>query len=280
MRFLFAALALSLSALAATADTPRPDTVDDTLDLLHAAIVEAGFDEARIDRADMSIETAPGTGGGMVIYPDNIHRALQNAGSDAERQEMLDNFIAAMLTPQTFPEDAPLPVDRILPVVRHRDIGVPPGMDTPPLSDPFVGDMVVMYVVDYPTHAAYLNAEDLDKASLSRVDMTDIAFINFDRYGATVQLHSSPPFHILVLDGFYEASFLLRPDFWPQLEAMLEIEMAVIAPTRDLLVIADARDPDAVAGLREIRDDALANGAYPLSESLLFWRDGGWQVGR
>ncbi|KPP90389.1 MAG: hypothetical protein HLUCCA08_15620 [Rhodobacteraceae bacterium HLUCCA08] len=278
MRLLFAALALSLTALAAAADTPRPETVDDTLDLLHAAIREAGFDAARIDRADQSISTAPGTGGGMVVYPDNIHRALQTAGSDAERQAMLDNFIAAMLTPQTAPEAEPLPVDRILPVVRHRDLGLPPGMDMPPLSDPFVGDMVVMYVVDHPSHVAYLTGNDLDAAGLSRADMTDIAFINFDRYGATVQLHSTPPVHMLVLDGFYEASFLLRPDFWPQLEAMLEIDLAVIAPARDMLVIADATDPVALDSLRRIRDDALANGAYPLSEDLLFWRDGAWRT--
>lgn len=273
MRSLLAAVAIIFLTLPGAADVPRPATTDDTLDLLYESFVAAGYPDAVIDHENELVRI-----GDVLVHAMNIHQTLQTADNDAERQTAFDNFVSVMVSELDGQEVAILPIERILPVIRHRDFGMPPGMEELPVTDPFIGDMVLMYALDFPTHVSYLAPSDLERASLSRTDLTDIAFINFDRRGATVQVFSEPPLHVLVLDGFYEASFLARPGFWPEVEEMMGFRPAVIAPTRDLVVFADAEDPEALAALRGVRDEALEAGAYPLSEMLLVWDGEGWTV--
>lgn len=79
----------------------------------------------------------------------------------------------------------------------------------------------------------------------------------------------------LVLDGFYENAFVLDDGLWDRLEAEIG-PVAISIPARDMVMIAPKNDPNLVELMTDIRDMALADHPYPLSEHLFARNNGAW----
>lgn len=166
LRFAFA---LTLAAAPAWADIAKPDTLVDTLVALRAAIGAEGFAQAEIDMINMNIKV-DGTDGGSVINPDNIHRSLLQAGSDAERQQVMDRFVASLLiATAAIPNVTVLPTAQVFPVVRHVDYLASIDDTGRVVQAHGFGDMDVFFVVDYPDSTASVSPDMMATAGLTAI---------------------------------------------------------------------------------------------------------------
>lgn len=268
--------AVFFSATAANADIPKPDNLMDTLGLMLERLQPA-FPDAQINRRDRNISLDAEQEN--IVNPDNIHAVLRSIDDGAEREQALNDFlstIAASMTAEPLdPEN--LPLDRILPVVRHESFAQ--GTAAADLySEPFVGDMILIYAIDYPDRVAYVTNPNLSGAGLSGAELASIADSNFEAKLDVLRFDSNGISFMAVIDGFYESSLVLDTTFWADTSAQFGDDIVMIVPNRDLLVFVPASEADEVAFLNGLRQNALANGTHQLSELMYIWQGGAWQV--
>lgn len=265
-----------ICAVPAWADIPRPETREETLEALHSAVLDAGFSQATIDREDVSITVDSSDDNSFTLFPDNLHRSLQGAADDTERQAILDGFIET-LRAQMSPSDD-FNRDQIMPRLQHQDY-IAFAEDPDALQHrPFVGDLVITYVVDYPTHTASFSAEMMTEEDLTPNTLHRLAVENLIAASKDLRIESSTiGVYFLTLDGFYENAMMLDAEMWDSITTQIG-QLAVTVPSRDFVMIAPRDDADVVAAMRQVRDDALAESPYPLSNLTFTWVDGAWDV--
>ncbi len=273
-------LVLWTIAAPAVAQIARPETVRDTLELMRNAYLTLdGVETAEIDFSDQSISVGGPSGIEFLSYPDNLHRQLQAAESDAERQQIFDGFLAGLVESFAAADaDVPKDVATILPVIRHEDF--PQGVedDLAPLSDPFVGDLRIFYVFNNPTTLSYVVPGDATELGLDASELFALASGNLARAGWHPEI-AGDGISYLVFDGTYEASFLLNSEIWNDLDEELG-QIVMIPLARDLVLFTDADRDGAEASLQSLAADLWEEVAYPLSNLTYEWRDGAWQVRR
>jgi uncharacterized protein YtpQ (UPF0354 family) len=263
-------LALCLFAAPAWADIPKPETLDQTLALMLPRVVEA-FPEARIDWTARNIDLGDG---GSVLNPDNIHAVLRTIEDGAEREAELDRFIATMVTAlQDVPADDGLPLDRVYTVVRHESWATLAGSEDL-LWEPFVGDMIRVFAIDYPDRVSYVTQTLLAEEDANLEDLRWAAQQNMIAKGQNAQFQSDGTIIFAVLDGFYESSLIMDERLLADIALQLQSDLVIAVPARDLFVFAPSTDAAGLARLREILTDVSANAPHQLSEHLYLWSGG------
>jgi uncharacterized protein YtpQ (UPF0354 family) len=150
------------------------------------------------------------------------------------------------------------------------------------VMSPFVGDLVVTYVVDTDDKLQFVQNRHLNAAGMDHRQLHDLGIRNLFRQLkiGSFDVHDVGPFHAVTLDGHFEASLLLIDSLWDEVLIKLASNGAVAAvPARDFLVFCDRADALAIEHMRQyIRK--LDDGMQPLTMSL-FERDTAtrrWQV--
>lgn len=262
-------------ATSSQADISRPDTLADTLEIIDEAVRAAGFDDVSIDRADSSVLVKMPDGSIFTLSPDNLHLNLQSASDDIARQSMVDTMVATLRATTSQPDTASFTQDQILPRLQHIDF-VQANPDFQYL--PFAGNLVVTYVVDFPTHTSSLHAEDMTAQSLSLADVQTIAIDNLIAASQSMTIEGSTSgIYYLAFDGFYENALMLDSEMWDNITTQLG-PLAVTVPTRDLVMFVPRDDAALVRSMTSIRDQALSDSAYTISEQMFTWDAGQWVV--
>ncbi len=275
MRQILFTLCLALST-PSYADVPRPDTIPETLQLLVTAMRASGFPNAAIDMNDLSVVTDLDDERSAVTYPDNLHRSLQNATTDEERQAVLDTFVTALAAGRN--SSAEFDAARVMPILRPLDYLDPVSEGIKVQSRPFVGDLMVTYVLDYPTHTTSISVEVMADAGYGADDLHDLALLNLHAVSANLTVEGSDVgIYVLALDGYYENALLLDRDLWDDITAQIG-PVAVTVPARDFVMIAPLSEPAQVRLMTGIRDQALLDSPYPISAEAFTWFNGEWSV--
>jgi uncharacterized protein YtpQ (UPF0354 family) len=259
----------------AWAEVPRPETLDDTLELMRAAYEASDrFQNVEADSEEKSIRLSDGSDGEFVSYPDNLHQMLQAAESDVERQQVLDDFIAGLIEHVAGPEVTD-DISMVVPVVRHRDFaeGI---AEEGPVSRPLAGELAVFYVFDRPRSISYVTPTHLRDLGVTEEDLPKIAADNLARLGWSPELEGDGLW-MLVFDGTYEATFLLDEGLWNGFDAQLET-IIMVALARDLVIFTDAGFDGAEDGLRKLAADLFPDVTYPLSDQVFEWTGAGWSL--
>lgn len=265
-----------LSAFPALSEVARPETLDDTLRAMAGAFEETGlFTSVEIDWEDKSVALRSEQSDNQTSYPDNLHKSLQNAESDDERQAILDQFILAISDSIQIQNPDGLDVANVLPVVRHIDFGANGG-NTGPVFDPLVGELGIFYVIDMPASLSYLTAEKLEELKIDRDELAGLAAKNFEKRGWEPKLEGDGIW-MLTLDGNYEASFLLDTPFWQNIDNQLETVL-MIALARDVVLFTDASFDGAEDQLRRISNENFAGMNYQLSPEVFVWVEDRWEL--
>lgn len=263
-------LAMCLSTAPAWADIPKPETLDQTLALMLPRLVEA-FPDARIDWTARNIDLGDG---GSVLNPDNIHAVLRTIDDGAEREAELDRFIATMVTAlQEDPTDDGLPLDSVYAVVRQESWATLAGSEDL-LWEPFVGNMIRVFAIDYPDRVSYVTQTLLDEEDANLADLRWVAQQNMIAKGHDTQFQGDGQIFLARLDGFYESSLIMDDLLLAEISLQLEGDLVIGVPARDLFVFAPADNPAGVTRLRGIVADANANASHRLSERLYLWSGG------
>lgn len=273
MRALLVTLVLFF-ATTAHADIPRPTDLEQTLDWMLDRILPTHPD-AQINRANRNITLD--ADGEIIINPDNIHAVLRTTEDGREREAALDSFIATMIAAIDEPALDGLPLERVYPVVRHLSFAQASGA-TELYFEPFIGDMVKVYAIDYPDRVAYVTTDNLAGAGVTIDAVKKAAFANLATKLAQTQILNNGPGYMVITDGFYESSMLLDDALWADIAVQLGDDIVMIVPSRDVVVFGAAGNPDVIDFLSFSLRDALASGTHQLSERMYIWQGGSWQV--
>ncbi|MDB4213703.1 DUF1444 family protein [Octadecabacter sp.] len=285
MRTVFVSFICTLwLSLPVMADIARPATLNDTLVLLLDRLLPE-FPDAALNPVDRNITLDKD--GDTIVNPDNIHAVLQSTPNGAEREAMLENFVTAMTDAMSEParDTSQLPLGQIYPVLRHASFADGTGgvgnaalRDGGLYFEPYVGDMILMYAIDYPDRVAYLTRQDLRDADVYPAQMTEAAFANLVTKTSIARFEGNGVSFMIVIDGFYESSMMLNDEMWASVSDQLDDEIVLIVPSRDVLMIAPRQETAEVDFLDSVRQEVLTNGTHQLSDLTYVWRDGRWQV--
>ncbi len=209
----------------------------------------------------------------------NLHNLYRNASDDpAERALQIKTYVSAILSE---PTDTLSAGDRpnILPVVRDAEFVAQATLnrDDPTVSEPFVADLSVLYVLDFPDRVQFLMESNLADLGMDIEEVRSLAVSNLNAKSGDYVVQTMDQIYFLELDGMYESSALLLDDFWSDIEASIGAPPVAAVPTRDILIFVPENDPLGVELVRMIAEQIELESGYPISRTLLIRRNGGWE---
>ena len=151
--------------------------------------------------------------------------------------------------------------------------------DQQPVSDPFVGDLVIAYVFDLPGAFQMVSTEDLVRLDLHREVLLPLAMQNLQPQMMSIDFDGSPPVLSLRVGSGLEACAMLLDDIWPQVAAKVPGELVCSVPARDKLFVTSSISEAGLSQVRAMSEEArMQADRHALSECLYVWRDGQWEV--
>jgi hypothetical protein len=170
--------------------------------------------------------------------------------------------------------------DRIMPMLYPEDVWQEKFPNFAGM--PWVGGLVVLYVVDEFNAYWYIRDELLEAWDLSIDELHDIAIANLNHYFEKSPMEftvagedEGPRLLIPRRPDAYNTSRLLSEAFHGRLRAILGVEFAVGTPSRDFFVAVSLDSSDTVEQVRKRVEDDFQQMDHPLSDRLLLvTRDG------
>jgi hypothetical protein len=143
------------------------------------------------------------------------------------------------------------------------------------LSEPFLGRMMILYLVDDRGAARGARASDLADAGVTHEALRAVVEWNLSRVlseplSCTSHALSEPAHH-----NYYESSRLLLDKQWADLAASGGT-VVVAAPSNDTLFVACNPTPEVLKKLSVVVQNTYPHAARPVSASLLTWSTDGW----
>lgn len=149
-------------------------------------------------------------------------------------------------------------------------------------SRPFVADLSIVYVVDYPTTISTLAPEVRTQLGLGDDDaLHTLALRNMAVALAafpTQPFPGAPGVSVLSAGDSYEAARVLLHDRWAELARTVSGDLLVSVPCRDQVLFAGSADPAHVAALRATTDRLESTEHHAISRAILRWTPAGWEV--
>ena len=303
MQRLFIATLLTLAcALTAQAEIARPETLDETLNLMHKQFL----DDPRVTSTNADLEQRYisfriNDGPIQISLPDTIHKTMQEAASDTARQQALEKFINFTIeVSQSVAPEAALDLTKIYPVIRPTGFGSEPFEDDAsdefhpkgfgtkrfgdedqeeaqslPVTLPFAADMSLFFVQDNEQIIQFVTVDDLAQLETDAADLKAIALQNQQSLAWDLEIEGVDGLYTLSLDGDFETSFMLNDSFWRGVSVGLDSIVAVVAAP-DLVLFVNGDIEGAVENLLTLVDPTINEFSSPISTTPLKWRNGVW----
>ena len=252
---------------------------------LRAAFREALAAEGRAsedlpDEMQLSVSLGPETS--VEIDLTRLFTELQRADPE-DRAQRFKDFVAATLEAIRGAEgtaDAPAR-DQLVPVLKgkHWVAGLP---QHDLAIESLVGDLCVVYAFDQPHSFAFASRDELAKLGIaSAADARELALDNLrDRLPEELETRGDGQSFMFTIGGNFEASLLLLPELWDQMEVDGDIVACVLA--RDICLFTGTETPGGVDSLVAARARILES--MPphdlISTALLVRRGGAWELFR
>lgn len=150
-----------------------------------------------------------------------------------------------------------------------------------PVAEPFVDDLWLAVVADFPTAMKFVDAGELPKLGLTKKAALDLGKNNVAarlRPLASVT-RELPARGIGTITGDpYESSRLALVESWAPVAQRFGGALIVAVPTADAVLYADAREPTAIDATRTLARSIAAKAQRGLSSSVFRWSPSGWTV--
>ncbi|MBA2661156.1 MAG: DUF1444 family protein [Bradymonadaceae bacterium] len=137
-------------------------------------------------------------------------------------------------------------------------------------------DHLIYYAFDTPDSFQYMQHADLSALGMEAGDLRAFAVENLRRKLPNFELHGEAPLLMLDAGGNFEASLLLLDSLWDQIGELLEGELAVATPARDLVFVTGTEELGGLQALRNMVDDMFVGASYPISDQILRREAGRW----
>ncbi|MAQ16011.1 MAG: hypothetical protein CMN30_14630 [Sandaracinus sp.] len=219
--------------------------------------------------------------GDDLIRIDGQEMALDPLRAICERDEdscseRMDEWIAALAEAREA-ERTPARAEQLRPVLKHRAFVDAVRESSPELGSlarPFVGDVHVMLVVDFPRVTRALTPEDLAALHMSAEQAHARAVANLREHHGDLPIEPMPNgLRVMGPTDGYAAARLLLLDRWA--DAAGGGELLVAPSNRDLVLLGDSEHLQA---LQEAAFRAHRYVDHPITEALWRYTPEGWVV--
>lgn len=161
--------------------------------------------------------------------------------------------------------------------LQERSARTPGGL----YSQPFLGDLVIVYIFDMPTSRAYVSnamVAETDKFAGDPKRLHTYALDNLRRQVKTYDVSAFGGMYEMMLtcqtNEGYAAMHLLLPEVMEAWTRRIPGTMLLGIPNRDFIIAFSDRHPAGIQPIaRQVQQDARDR-EYGLSSRLLIWRDG------
>jgi uncharacterized protein YtpQ (UPF0354 family) len=199
----------------------------------------------------------------------------------AGREQIVQRHVAAFAS--TGSQRRPIDRSRIVPIVKSRqwiadyaalvkEQGY--GDETVAIHDDINAELVIVYAEDRDKTYRFLLPEDVKQLGIGRDDLVDFARENLTRLVPSPQVIAGPYASGIRVDGNYEASLLLYPEWWEGTPIKVDGDYVVAVPTRDLLLVTGSSNPAGIAQIRELARQSAQKFSHAIVDTLFVFRDG------
>ena len=149
-----------------------------------------------------------------------------------------------------------------------------------PVFDHFVGDLHLRYVFDDPRFVQALRARDLVRLRVDRSDLPGLVVANYRKlYPDLTVIEPEPGLGVIIKGGELEPTVLLDADFWNDQTKRAGGPLIAAVPERDQVLFTKAEPKQNIELLKHRVVGAFEKaGKQALSNTVLAWRDGRWEV--
>ncbi|MFC4668192.1 hypothetical protein ACFO5X_06475 [Seohaeicola nanhaiensis] len=229
----------------------------DTLRIMAEAF--APFGAVRLDEAAEAIVVTREGQEETVFFAQNLHGMLQRAETGAERDQILDDFLAG------YSESHDARRDNLMIAVRHRDYAA--FVPTPAPVWALAGDLVVFVMVDNARSLAVASDEALAELNLTEDQAYDLGAAHLARMAVEAGQEGEDILMLTLPDASYVSSLMALPSFWVPYQ--IRFSRVVVSPlARDVLLVVDGARPEMVAELRALGERHWDRMDYPLTRNL------------
>lgn len=145
---------------------------------------------------------------------------------------------------------------------------------------PFIGDLALTAVLDFPTSMRMFTNEDAKKLGISEAEAIEIGRKNL-RTSLKPLSDYAPPTADQSLrylgDSPYESSRIILHSDWAPVAKALGGSLIVGVPSPSLLVYGRGDSELALGAMRAFVRDALRKADRPLTDSVFRWTEAGWE---
>jgi uncharacterized protein YtpQ (UPF0354 family) len=211
----------------------------------------------------------------------NLHRPWTSCrGKFEDCAEVVDHYVAEILKIAQRQAAGPASRSQLMAVIRPAGYlqELPEKVRAQVISEPFVADLLVLYVVDEGGAARGAKSEDLSASGTGREALSALARENLAGVLPPLMKCERDSVVVLAAQNYYESSRLLLGAQWADLAAKAGGSIVVAAPGNDVLVIACNPNPTVLGKLSAVALKLWQSADRPLSPSLFEWTGNGWRV--
>lgn len=233
---------------------------------------------------ELSLNRADGTN-----HLSNLHNAYQTYLLDPKNlDEVIKQYVSS--TKEVFERELDsIDTENVVPIIKdklwpsgvreYRLKNFPNKNNNDQLDDDIVYDeyndeLVIVYAVDNPSNLSFITQKSLNESNIPRDKLRDIAINNLNKKLPNLELHSGPLVSMITAGGNFEASILLLDNVWTGQDIPYQDNVVIAIPARDVLLVADAKNPDAISKLREMVKKSMENSSYTLTDQLFIYKNG------
>lgn len=225
---------------------------------------------------DISIKIEHSDGGIHTINPDNTHDRILQTDNEAERQEIISDFVEINV-PIAFAKQEPTlseaTLDNLLPIVRAQ-LNIDDESNA--IVRQLTSDIYLYLIIDTDYGINFIPYSELEDFGMEEHELWEQAYSNLSaKLDGEVEIHSNGELSMVVVDGFYESSILLETAFWRQIEKDMVGFPVTAVEARDLCLFADSGKPASIQQLQDAVNEEKQL-SHAISGTLLKFTDGVW----
>ena len=218
-------------------------------------------------------------------FLDNAYAAYMS--DQGARDEIIDQFVASQIETFEMHKRPGIDACRVVPIIKDRSWleAVLASMDDndvefpTPLYEDYNSELQVFFAEDSEHNIRYLNIENLDGLPCGREHLLELSCANLKRIlDQQIEVSGSDGIYMLTAGGNYETSLLLMHSLWRGNFLDVEGRTVISIPTRDLLLVTGSEDPDGIAQIRYVGEQAAAETPYSVTPVLFVWEEGRFEV--
>jgi len=211
---------------------------------------------------------------------------LDNAWRDTaeypeERIERCERHWAALKEAITNGISKPIDLTAVVPVIKDtlyiEEIEKLGAGDDPLYYESLYADFILIYAEDSEFQLSFLKESEIEKLNLTKDELRSLAIKNVRERIDRIEQSGAGPIYMLTAGGTFEASILLFDDIINELEKIVDGDLIIAAPSRDLFLFTGSQSSEGIQKLRKFIQSIHEEGSYLISKSMLVRKNGEWR---